>query len=470
MEKKGVKMNLRLYNTLNNKIEDFKEIKKGKVGLYTCGPTVYDFAHIGNFRSYVFEDLFKRYLIYLGYNVKHIMNITDIDDKTIKKSNELGVNINEITQKYLKAFFKDIKTLNILKADIYPKATEHIKEMVELVEKLENNGYAYKKENSVYFNIEKFKGYGKLANVLKENLKTGVSIDSDEYDKENVQDFVLWKGKKEGEPYWETKYGEGRPGWHIECSAMSMKYLGNHFDIHMGGVDNIFPHHENEIAQAECATGEKFVNFWIHCQHLIVNNQKMSKSLGNYYTLEDLIQKGYKPMAIRYLLLSTHYRKTLNFTFEGLERAIRSLNRINDFIFSLKGLKSNKGESEHISNIINQNEIKFRENMNNDLNVSGALGVFFDFTHQINLKLKELKTKDIENILAYIKRIDSVTGVLKEEESSPLEDEIEKKIKIRENARKDKDYKLADSIREELKKKGIILIDTSDGVRWKKSK
>lgn len=470
MEKKGVKMNLRLYNTLNNKIEDFKEIKKGKVGLYTCGPTVYDFAHIGNFRSYVFEDLFKRYLIYLGYNVKHIMNITDIDDKTIKKSNELGVNINEITQKYLKAFFKDIKTLNILKADIYPKATEHIKEMVELVEKLENNGYAYKKENSVYFNIEKFKGYGKLANVLKENLQTGVSVDSDEYDKENVQDFVLWKGKKEGEPYWETKYGEGRPGWHIECSAMSMKYLGNHFDIHMGGVDNIFPHHENEIAQAECATGEKFVNFWIHCQHLIVNNQKMSKSLGNYYTLEDLIQKGYKPMAIRYLLLSTHYRKTLNFTFEGLERAIRSLNRINDFIFSLKGLKSNKGESEDISNIINQNEIKFRENMNNDLNVSGALGVFFDFTHQINLKLKELKTKDIENILAYIKRIDSVTGVLKEEESSPLEDEIEKKIKIRENARKDKDYKLADSIREELKKKGIILIDTSDGVRWKKSK
>lgn len=470
MEKKGVKMNLRLYNTLNNKIEDFKEIKKGKVGLYTCGPTVYDFAHIGNFRSYVFEDLFKRYLIYLGYNVKHIMNITDIDDKTIKKSNELGVNINEITQKYLKAFFKDIKTLNILKADIYPKATEHIKEMVELVEKLENNGYAYKKENSVYFNIEKFKSYGKLANVLKENLQTGVSVDSDEYDKENVQDFVLWKGKKEGEPYWETKYGEGRPGWHIECSAMSMKYLGNHFDIHMGGVDNIFPHHENEIAQAECATGEKFVNFWIHCQHLIVNNQKMSKSLGNYYTLEDLIQKGYKPMAIRYLLLSTHYRKTLNFTFEGLERAIRSLNRINDFIFSLKGLKSNKGESEDISNIINQNEIKFRENMNNDLNVSGALGVFFDFTHQINLKLKELKTKDIENILAYIKRIDSVTGVLKEEESSPLEDEIEKKIKIRENARKDKDYKLADSIREELKKKGIILIDTSDGVRWKKSK
>ncbi len=463
-------MNLRLYNTLNNKIEDFKEIKEGKIGLYTCGPTVYDFAHIGNFRSYVFEDLFKRYLIYLGYNVKHIMNITDIDDKTIKKSNELGVDINEITEKYLKAFFKDIKTLNILKADFYPKATEHIKEMVELIEKLKNNGYAYKKENSVYFNIEKFKGYGKLANILKENLKTGVSIDSDEYDKENVQDFVLWKGKKEDEPYWKTKYGEGRPGWHIECSAMSMKYLGNHFDIHMGGVDNIFPHHENEIAQAECATGEKFVNFWIHCQHLIVNNQKMSKSLGNYYTLEDLIQKGYKPMAIRYLLLSTHYRKTLNFTFEGLERAIRSLNRINDFIFSLKGLKSNKGESEDISNIINQNEIKFRENMNNDLNVSGALGVFFDFTHQINLKLKELKTKDIENILAYIKRIDSVTGVLKEEESSPLEDEIEKKIKIRENARKAKDYKLADSIREELKEKGIILIDTSDGVRWKSVK
>ncbi len=463
-------MNLRLYNTLNNKTENFKEIKKGKIGLYTCGPTVYDFAHIGNFRSYVFEDLFKRYLIYLGYNVKHIMNITDIDDKTIKKSNELGVDINEITEKYLQEFFKNINTLNILQADIYPKATEHIKEMVELIEKLENNGYAYKKENSVYFKIEKFKGYGKLANILKENLKTGVIGDSDEYDKEDVQDFVLWKGKKEGEPYWKTKYGEGRPGWHIECSAMSMKYLGNHFDIHMGGVDNIFPHHENEIAQAECATGEKFVNFWIHCQHLIVNNQKMSKSLGNYYTLEDLIQKGYKPMAIRYLLLSTHYRKTLNFTFEGLERAIRSLNRINDFIFSLKGLKSNKGESEDISNIIKQNETRFRENMNNDLNISGALGVFFDFLHQINLKLKELKTKDIENVLAYIKRINSVIGIIKEEKSIPLEGEIEKKIKIRENARKAKDYKLADSIREELKEKGIILIDTSDVVRWKSVK
>jgi len=463
-------MKLRLYNTLNNKIEDFKEIKKGKIGLYTCGPTVYDFAHIGNFRSYVFEDLFKRYLIYLGYNVKHIMNITDIDDKTIKKSNELGVNINEITQKYLKAFFKDIKTLNILEADIYPKATEHIKKMVELIKKLENNGYAYKKGNSVYFKINKFKDYGKLANISKEKLKVGIRVDSDEYDKEDVQDFVLWKGKKDGEPYWDTKYGEGRPGWHIECSAMSMKYLGNHFDIHMGGVDNIFPHHENEIAQAECATGEKFVNFWIHCQHLIVNNQKMSKSVGNFYTLKDLIQKGYKPMAIRYLLLSTHYRKTLNFTFNGLERAIRSLNRINDFIFSLKGLKSNKGESEDISNIINQNEIKFRENMNNDLNISGALGVFFDFTHQINLKLKELKTKDIENILAYIKRIDSVIGVLKEKKSIALEEAIEKKIKIRDKARKDKDYKLADSIREELKGKGIILIDTSDGVRWKKSK
>jgi len=463
-------MNLRLYNTLNNKIEDFKEIKKGKIGLYTCGPTVYDFAHIGNFRSYVFEDLFKRYLIYLGYSVKHVMNITDIDDKTIKKSNELGVDIKEITQKYLEAFLKGIKTLNILKADIYPKATEHIKEMVELIKKLENNGYAYKKGNSVYFKINKFKDYGKLANISKEKLKVGISVDSDEYDKEDIQDFVLWKGKKDGEPYWDTKYGEGRPGWHIECSAMSMKYLGNHFDIHMGGVDNIFPHHENEIAQAECATGEKFVNFWIHCQHLIVNNQKMSKSIGNFYTLKDLIQKGYKPMAIRYLLLSTHYRKTLNFTFKGLERAIRSLNRINDFIFSLKGLKSNKGESEDISNIINQNEIKFRENMNNDLNISGALGVFFDFTHQINLKLKELKTKDIENTLAYIKRIDSVIGVLKEKKSITLEDEIEKKIKIRDKARKTKDYKLADSIREELKGKGIILIDTSDGVRWKKSK
>jgi cysteinyl-tRNA synthetase len=457
----------RVYNTLTNRIETFKPIHEGKIGLYTCGPTVYDFAHIGNFRSYVFEDLIKRYLIYLGYGVRQVMNITDIDDKTIKKANEKGVSLNEVTAEYIAAFFEDIEKLNILKADVYPRATEHIEEMVQMIEKLEQNGYAYRKGNSVYFKIEKFADYGKLANITRENLVIGTQVDADEYDKEHVQDFVLWKGKKEGEPCWQTPYGEGRPGWHLECSAMSMKYLGQHFDIHMGGVDNIFPHHENEIAQSEGTTGEKFVNYWIHCQHLIVDNRKMSKSLGNYYTLRDLIDQGHDPMAIRYLLLSTHYRKLLNFTFEGLLQARQSLNRINDFLFSLKGIEATAGGSPEICDLIGKSEREFQESLNDDFNISGGLGVFFEFIHQINLRGHQLKQQDIRDILAYVDRIDSVLGVLKKEETAITDEEILKKIEKRQDARQKKDYATADAIRDELKEKGIILIDTPDGVRWK---
>lgn len=266
---------MKFYNTLNNDIEEFHEITQGQIGLYTCGPTVYDYAHIGNFRSYVFEDLVKRYLLYKGYTVNHVMNITDIDDKTIKKSIALSKSLREVTDLYIQAFMEDVTTLNIIKANHYPRATEHIPEMLAIIDALSDKGYAYQKDNSTYFSIAKFANYGRLANISHENLRAGVSVDADEYEKDNVQDFVLWKGKKEGEPFWASeKYGDGRPGWHLECSAMSAKYLGNHFDIHMGGVDNIFPHHENEIAQSECASGETFVNYWIHCQHLIVDNQK----------------------------------------------------------------------------------------------------------------------------------------------------------------------------------------------------
>ncbi len=459
--------NPRAYNTLTNRIETFKPIHEGKIGLYTCGPTVYDFAHIGNFRSYVFEDLVKRYFIYLGYRVQQVMNITDIDDKTIKKAHERGISLSEVTAEYIAAFFEDIEKLNILKADVYPRATEHIEEMVQMIDKLEQNGYAYRKGNSVYFKIEKFADYGKLANITRENLVIGTQVDADEYDKEHVQDFVLWKGKKEGEPSWQTPYGEGRPGWHLECSAMSTKYLGEHFDIHMGGVDNIFPHHENEIAQSEGTTGKKFVNYWVHCQHLIVDNRKMSKSLGNYYTLRDLIDQGHDSMAIRYLLLSTHYRKLLNFTFEGLLRARQSLNRINDFLFSLNGIKAPAGGSPEISDLIGKSERDFQENLNDDFNISGALGVFFEFIHQINLRSDQLKQQDIQDILAYVGRIDSVLGVLKKEEAAITDEEILKKIEKRQEARQKKDYATADAIRDELKEKGIILMDTPDGVRWK---
>ena len=461
---------MKFYNTLTNKVEPFQELEKGKIGFYTCGPTVYDYAHIGNFRSYLVEDLIKRYFQYKGYKVHHIMNITDIDDKTIRKAIEQGVNLNDVTDKYIKAFMDDVETLNIVKADTYPRATEHIGEMLDIVDKLVENGNAYKKDNSVYFSIQSFEEYGKLANISKDELKSGVSVDSDEYEKENVQDFVLWKGKKEGEPSWETeKYGDGRPGWHLECSAMSSKYLGNHFDIHMGGVDNIFPHHENEIAQSVCATGEKYVNYWIHCQHLIVDNQKMSKSLGNFYTLRDLLDKGYDPMEIRYLLISAHYRKMLNFTFDGLIQARQSLKRIKDFIFTLEGLKPEEGENPEITKLVQGSEAKFQENMDNDFNISGGLGVLFEFIRDVNLKQKELKKEDIKNILDFIYRLDTVLGVIKKEEAADLDAEIEAKIAERQAARKAKNFQLADAIRDELKAKGITLIDTPEGVRWKKA-
>jgi cysteinyl-tRNA synthetase len=459
---------MRFYNTLSNKVEEFKEIDKGKVGLYTCGPTVYDYPHIGNYRAYMVEDLVKRYFIYRGYKVHHIMNITDIDDKTIRKAIALNVGLSDVTDKYIKAFMEDIDTLNIDKADQYPRATDHTPEMLEIIDKLMEKGFAYIKDDSVYFSIAKFEEYGKLANISRENLKVGAAVDADEYEKDDVQDFVLWKGKKEGEPSWPTeKYGEGRPGWHIECSAMSSKYLGNHFDIHMGGVDNIFPHHENEIAQSQCATGEPFVNYWLHCQHLIVDNQKMSKSLGNFYTLGDVLDKGYDPREIRYLLLSTHYRKLLNFTFEGLAQAKQSLKRIDDFLFTLEGLTPGDGETKSVSQLVENSENAFKEQMDNDFNISGGLGVLFDFIHQVNLKQKELKKKDVETVLAFMERIDSVLGVMKKEEAGMLDAEIEEKIKQRQQARKDKNYQLADAIRDELKAKGIVLIDTPEGVRWK---
>lgn len=461
-------MSLKIYNTLSNQIEAFEEIEKGKVGLYTCGPTVYDYAHIGNFRSYVFEDLVKRYLVYRGYDVYHVMNITDIDDKTIRKSIEEKVSLNEVTDRFIEAFYKDIDTLNVIRADVYPRATEHIPEMVEILDLLTQEGYAYQKGDSVYFNIGKFEDYGRLANIERENLKSGVSTDVDEYEKDSVHDFVLWKGKKEGEPSWDTPYGAGRPGWHIECSAMSRKYLGDHFDIHMGGVDNIFPHHENEIAQSQCATGKPFVNYWIHCQHLIVDNKKMSKSLGNFYTLGDLLEKGYDPMSIRYLLISAHYQKMLNFTLAGLDQAKQSLKRIKDFIFTLKGLNLADGDSEEILQLIQQQEGKFQEAMDDDLNISGALGAFFDFIHKVNLKQENLRKGDVEKVLAFVDRINGVLGVLEESKESSLDNEIQKKIDQRQQARKEKNFQLADSIRDELKAQGITLIDTPDGVRWKK--
>ncbi|MEK6808976.1 MAG: cysteine--tRNA ligase, partial [Nanoarchaeota archaeon] len=335
---------LRLFNTRTRKIGVFKSIKDKEVNIYTCGPTVYDYAHIGNLRAYICADILKRYLKYKGYNVKHVMNITDVDDKTIKGSQQQGISLKKYTQNFSNMFFEDIKILNLDLPDIFPKATEHIPEMIMLIKKLLKKGFAYKGEDgSIYYDISKFKNYGKLAQLDMDGLKEGARIRHDEYSKDSPKDFCLWKAcdKDDGDVFWKTELGKGRPGWHIECSAMNMKYLGEEFDIHTGGVDLIFPHHENEIAQSVGATGKEFVHYWFHNEHLLVNGKKMSKSLGNFYTLRDLLNKGYNPIGIRYLLLSTHYRQQLNFTEESLQGAENSVQRINDFILKLRNVSKN---------------------------------------------------------------------------------------------------------------------------------
>ncbi len=465
-------MSLKLYNTLTRKKEEFKEINKGHVSMYSCGPTVYNFAHIGNFRANIFADLIRRYIKYKGYKLKHVMNITDIDDKTIRDSRKEGVTLKEFTERYTKYFFDDLKTLNIEKVDIYPRATDHIKGMVELIKKLLEKGYAYKANDAIYYNIKKFKEYGKLSHLKIDELKAGARVCQDEYDKEHVHDFALWKfwDKEDGDVFWETELGKGRPGWHIECSAMSMNYLGDTFDIHTGGVDLIFPHHENEIAQSEAATGKPFVNYWIHNEHLLVNNKKMSKSLGNFYTLRDLLKKSYSPRSIRYVLLATHYRQKLNFTFESLKAAENSIKRIDEFMVKLKDVKSEKNNKE-IYVLIEKAKSDFEDAMDDDLNVSIALSVVFDFVKKINTFImnENISKKDAEKAIKLMHNFDSVFGILKEKKKDEISKEIEQLIENREKARKNKDYELADKIRDQLKEKGIILKDTKDSVRWEKA-
>jgi len=460
---------IRFFNTLSGKLEPFNPIVKGEIKLYSCGPTVYDYSHIGNFRAYIFEDLLKRFLIFMGYKVIHVINITDVDDKTIKGANAEKVKLEEYTKKYTDAFFEDIQKLNIAKADYYPRATEHIPEMVRMIKGLIQKGYAYKKDGSVYFNIAKFPNYGQLSKIDLEELKPGQRIESDEYEKESANDFALWKNKKEGEPFWETEVGSGRPGWHIECSAMSSKYLGQTFDIHCGGVDNIFPHHENEIAQSEAYSGKKFVNYWLHCHHLIVEGEKMSKSKGNFYTLRDLFNKNVDPYALRLLLLSTHYRKMLNFTFEALDQANASLQRIKDFLYELKNHPFEEGESNIISQLIEEMNQKFISGLSDDLNISVALTALFEMIRKVNILISQGKVyiKDAGRLISSILHLENVLAVLPEEEEETLPPELMKKIEEREKARAEKNYELADRIRNKLLKHGIVLEDTKNGVRWK---
>ncbi len=463
---------IQFFNTLSGRIERFEPLVPGEARIYTCGPTVYDYPTIGNMRAYVFEDLLKRFLLFMGYRVTHVMNITDVDDKTIKGANREGVSLEEYTGRYIEAFFEDIRTLNILPADHYPRATEHIPKMVAMIRGLLSKGYAYEKAGSIYFSIDKFPNYGRLSKINLEDRKVGVRIDADEYEKESVHDFALWKSRKEGEPYWVTDIGTGRPGWHIECSAMSAEYLGQTFDIHCGGVDNIFPHHENEIAQSEAYWGKKFVDYWLHCHHLVVNGEKMSKSKGNFYTLKDLVQRNIDPATVRYLLLSTHYRRMLNFTFEAVDQDRAALTRLKDFVYELETRSFRDQEAEEVPGLIEESRRKFIEGLSDDLNISNALAAIFEFVRKANILLAEDKIgkKDARVLLGLMRSFDQVLAVLPPGKDQTPPPEVLKRIEERERARREKDFALADKIREELMKKGILLEDTKEGVRWKVTK
>ena len=467
--------NIYFFNTLTRKKEVFKPLDEGKVKIYTCGPTVYDFAHIGNFRAFLFEDLLKRWLIQRGFKVTHVMNLTDIDDKTIKGSQTQKVPLRQFTEFYVKAFFEDIKALNIQPADVYPKATDHIPEMVALIKTLMAKGIAYKGEDgSIYFSVCKFPDYGKLAKIKVDELKAGARVSQDEYAKEEAQDFALWKAwtPEDGDVYWETELGQGRPGWHIECSAMSMKYLGETFDIHCGGVDNMFPHHENEIAQSEAATGKKFVNYWMHNEHLQVEGKKMSKRFGNFYTLRDLLAKGYDPIAIRYLLMSTHYRQQFNFTFEGLEAAKGAVDRLRNFVRRLHDTDG-KESGGKVATFSAKAEVCFAGSMDDDLNIGIALASLFDFVREINnlLDANMVSKAEAAEVGGLMMRFDEVLGVVgKVEVEEALPTDIDALVQKRETARKAKNWKEADAIRAQLKGMGIVLEDTAQGVRWHKEK
>jgi len=460
---------VQFYNTLTRKKEPFRELKKGTVKIYSCGPTVYNYAHIGNWRAFIFSDILRRYLKYKGYRVMHVMNLTDVDDKTIRDSRKEGIPLKEFTEKYTDYFFRDMDTLNIERVEKYPKATESVKEMIEITKKLLDNGMAYRSEDgSIYYSVSKFKDYGKLSKIKFKDLKAGARVKQDEYEKESANDFALWKAyeKSDGNVFWESELGKGRPGWHIECSAMSTKFLGETFDIHTGGIDLIFPHHENEIAQSEGCFEKKFVNYWLHCEHLLVDNEKMSKSKGNFYILKDILGKGYSPKAIRYLLMSTHYRKQLNFTFRSLDSAENIINKFKEFMRKLE-LADGKGGSA--DDIISRAKKEFEDAMDDDLNISEAEAAVFEFMNLANKLMAEnkLSKKEAMGCIKQMRAFDTILGILDFEEEK-IPEEITGLVKKREGARKNKEWKLADELRGKIKKKGYSIDDTDSGSVVKK--
>ncbi len=466
---------LKFFNTLSGQLEEFRPITEGEVGIYLCGPSVWDYAHFGNFRSIgVFGDTLRRYLKYKGYRVTHVMNITDVEDRIIKNSQEHGQTLDEYTALFIAALWEDFDALGCERPDIIPRATGHIPEMVALIKKLMETGHAYESEGSYYYRITSFPEYGKLSKINFAGNIVGASerVATDKYEKEDARDFALWKApESKDEPSWDTAIGGGRPGWHIECSAMSMKYLGETFDIHAGGIDLVFPHHENEIAQSEAATGVKFANYWLHAEHLKVEGESMSKSKGNYFTFRDLREKGFDPIAIRYLLLSVPYRKQLNFTFDGLRGAEKTIESLRAFRTRLRDARTEPGTNPELHAAAARALAEFEAGLDDDLNTSVALAAIHNLSREVNRALDActMRADDQREILDAVARFDSVFNIFGgDNEREMLDAEIESLINERKEARRRRDFARADEIRVALAARGIILEDTADGVRWKR--
>jgi len=465
-------MGLRLYNTLSLRVEEFTPARDNTVRMYTCGPTVYDYAHIGNFRTFVFLDILRRWLRACGFQLNHVMNITDVEDKIIRNAVAQNKSLEEYTAAYTEAFLEDCQALRLERPERLVRATDHIQDMVEAIEKLSQANLTYRSDGSIYFRIASFPEYGKLSHHDFDGIRSGARVDVDSYDKNDARDFVLWKAPKEGEPFWPTSLGPGRPGWHIECSVMALKYLGSTLDIHAGGVDLIFPHHENEIAQSESLTRAPFARFWLHSEFLQVEGQKMSKSLGNYYTLRDVLERGYAPEAIRYLLASVPHRKPLNFTFAELKSATMTIERLRNFKLRLETDRLPEGKSEKGAARTALAQEQFAASLNDDLNTAEALASVFEYIREVNAMMdaREFRADDARAAFDFLARFDAVFDVLRPtvEGGSLSDEEIDKLIKERSDAKKARNFAVADQIRDRLLEQGVVLEDTKAGVRWKR--
>jgi len=465
-------MPLRFYNTLTQRVEGFAPLTGNTVRMYTCGPTVWNFAHIGNLRTFTFVDILRRWLRYRGYQLDHVMNITDVDDRIIQQALAAGQSLGEYTAAYTKAFLDDAALLRLERPERLTPATEHIDAMVKLIAGLRQRGCTYESEGSIYFRIASFREYGKLSHTDFSGIRAGTRVDTDRYDKADARDFALWKAPKPGEPFWESELGPGRPGWHIECSAMAMHYLGDTLDIHGGGIDLVFPHHENEIAQSEGLTGKPFARFWLHAEHLILESQTMSKSLGNFITLRDVLAQGYPPEAIRYLLASVPYRKRLNFTADSPKAAATAVERLRNFELRLKTEKFPAGESEWLAARAEQARQRFEEGMDDDLNTAEALAAVFEFVREANTAMDagDFRSANVAPALDLLERFDRIFDVLRpSERAGGLSDAaVEALIAERAQARARRDFARADQIRKQLAEQGVILEDTKDGTRWKR--